>query len=161
MVPSEKAPCSRRCRSAGPESPSLPGRNEEKWFPSKKTSANQRAGSLTSWAPVPPRRNEEKWFRRKQNAAHPGKADLLASRATASAGRNEENWFPRKKSGSNPPEAWLSASRAGPISRGMRKSGSARNRLRNLCALLNSKSSGDPRGLGGFARDRKVEEPAK
>jgi hypothetical protein len=38
----------------------------------------------------------------KQNAAHPGKADLLASRATASAGRNEENWFPEKRALQSP-----------------------------------------------------------
>jgi hypothetical protein len=37
--------------------------------------------------PVSTGRNEEKWFRRKQNAAHPGKADLLASRTTALRGK--------------------------------------------------------------------------
>lgn len=88
----------------------------------------------------------------------PGEADFLAPRTTVSARGMRKTGFHEKRCGDSPRSvAFRFLGRSD--SRGMRKSGSARNQPRNLRWLLNSKSSGDPRNWGSFARDRRIEKP--
>ena len=106
-------------------------------------------------------RNEEKWFPRKKCCgplANP--TSLAASRRTGSAGRHEEKWFPFPKKVSH---LWWSLTPGRPVDepKGMRKSGSAKNKCTGSLLVAELEGLPDGRDMAVFTRDRDVEKPAE